>query len=106
MKVVRLAQVPRVENQQTLRDLLCARRIAQCGIAQFEPGMVAHEGEKHVHEHHEIFVILTGEVSVPVTDGPTQIARAGDWVLVEAGEEHHLTNHTNLPCVAMYLIVV
>jgi quercetin dioxygenase-like cupin family protein len=94
-----------MDNQQALRDLLGDRRIAHCGIAEFPPDTVAHEGEKHVHEHDEIFIILAGQITVPVTDGPTEIAHAGDWVLVEAGEEHHLTNHTNLPCVAMYLIV-
>ena len=74
-------------------------------MAEFAPGTVAHEGEKHVHEDDEVFVILTGEIRVPITDGPTDIARAGDWVLVARGEEHHLTNHTQLPCVAMYLIL-
>jgi len=42
---------------------------------------------------------------VPIEGGPSGIARAGDWVLVEAGEEHHLANHTHLPCTALYLIL-
>jgi len=105
MKIVRLHTTAPAANRDAVRDVLLNRTIVNCGIAAFEPGCCAHKGEKHFHEDDEVFIILNGEITVPITNGPTDIARAGDWVLVEAGEEHHLSNHTNIVCTAMYLIV-
>ncbi len=105
MRVFRVRELSNEQRAEAVRELLLGRRVISCGVAEFAPGVRAHEGEEHVHEQDEVFVILCGEVTVPIKGGPSEVARAGDWVLVEAGEEHHLTNHTRLPCVAIYLIV-
>jgi quercetin dioxygenase-like cupin family protein len=105
MKIVRLHEASAQERSDAVRKAFMGRNVVSCGTAEFAPGTYAHEGERHFHEHDEVFIILTGEITVPIKDGPAGVARAGDWVLVKAGEEHHLTNHTHLPCVAMYLIL-
>lgn len=105
MRIVRLYGAGAAERDRALRDAALGRTVEACGIAELQPGVRAHEGERHVHAYPELFVILAGEVTVPIAGGPTDIARAGDIVLVEAGEEHHLTNHTSLPCVVLYLIL-
>ena len=105
MRIIRALETPSNENAEAVRDVFFGRTVVQCGVAEFQPGCCAHEGEKHVHEHDEVFVILSGSITVPIVDGPTDVARAGDWVLVEAGEEHHLSNHTTVPCKAMFLIL-
>ena len=106
MQVIRLYEPPaRSSSAQMVQQVMQGRTVEACGVATFPPGSVAHEGERHVHAHDEVFIILAGEITVPIVGGPTDIARAGDWVLVEAGEEHHLTNHTGLPCVALFLIL-
>ena len=105
MKIFRALEIPSGENSEAVRDVFQGRTVVSCGVAEFAPGCCAHEGEKHVHEHDEVFVILRGEITVPIVGGPTGVARAGDWVLVEAGEEHHLTNHTTAACKAMFLIL-
>jgi quercetin dioxygenase-like cupin family protein len=105
MKIIRVHETPPIEHRDAVRDVFTDCTIVRCGIAEFEPGCYAHKGEEHKHDHDEVFIILTGEITVPVTDGPSDVARAGDWVLIEAGEEHHLTNHTHLPCTGMYLIL-
>lgn len=105
MKVIRLHATPPPAHQAVVREVFLNRTVTHCGIAEFTPGCYAHKGERHVHDDDEVFIVLSGEITVPITDGPTDIARAGDWVLVEAGEEHHLSNHTHLPCTCMYLIL-
>lgn len=105
MKVIRLHQTPPQQHTQAVQEIFLNRTVVNCGVAEFAPGCYAHPGEKHLHEHDEVFIILNGEITVPITAGPTDIARAGDWVFVAGGEEHHLTNHTHLPCTAMYLIL-
>ena len=105
MRVIRALETSAADNAQAVKDVFLDRTVVSCGVAEFAPGCYAHEGEKHVHEHDEVFIILSGAITVPIVDGPTDIARAGDWVLVAAGEEHHLSNHTTVPCKAMFLIL-
>lgn len=105
MKVVRVHNTAPEAHRDIVQSTFNGRTIVRSGIACFAPHSYAHDGEKHVHEHDEVFIVLDGEITVPIVDGPTDIARTGDWVFVAAGEEHHLTNHTHLPCTAMYLIL-
>ncbi len=105
MEIIRMHETSVEENNRLLREKVLQANVSVCGIAEFSPGQVAHDGERHLHVHDEIFIILSGEITVPVEGQSSEIARTGDWVYVEAGLEHHLTNHTILPCVAMYLVL-
>ncbi len=105
MHVYRAQTTEAPELAQAVKQTFAGRRIRRCGLAEFPPGQIAHADEAHVHQADEVFVVLTGEMTVPITGGPSEIVRAGDFVLVSAGEEHHVTNHTRLPCRAMYLIL-
>jgi quercetin dioxygenase-like cupin family protein len=105
MQVFRARTTEATALAEAVKQTFAGRKILRCGMAEFAPGCYAHEGEEHVHESDEVFVVLTGEMTVPITDGPSEIVRAGDFVLVAAGEQHHVTNHTQLPCRAMYLIL-
>lgn len=102
---MRIHSPDHTDNPTAMRCAFMGRIVADCGIATFPPDFVAHRGEAHRHEHDEVFIILAGEVTVPITGGPSGIAKTGHWVLVEAGEEHHLTNHTTQPCIAMFLVL-
>lgn len=93
------------QNDEAIRTILAGRTIIRSGVALFEPRTVAHEGEKHVHEYDEIFIILDNEILVPIVGGESGVARVGDWVFVEKGEEHHLTNVTESPCTAIYMLI-
>jgi mannose-6-phosphate isomerase-like protein (cupin superfamily) len=105
MRILRVHELSAQENDRAVTELMKGRIIDGCGVAYFPPGIRAHDGERHTHPHDEVFFILSGEITVPITNGPTEIARTGDWVLVNAGEEHHLTNHTKLPTLAIYQIL-
>jgi quercetin dioxygenase-like cupin family protein len=105
MEVVGLSSTPPQISRDRFRAVAAGCRVLRCGIAHFEPGHVAHAGEPHSHEHDEVFVVLDGRLTVPITDGPTATAGAGDWIRIAAGEEHHLTNHTDQPCTVLYMIL-
>lgn len=105
MRVIRLHELGAAERDAALREAALGREVTACGVAEFAPGVRAHDGERHVHPHDEVFIILAGEIAVPIAGGPTEVARAGDIVVVAAGEEHHLTNNSTVPCVAAYLIL-
>ena len=105
MRVIRVHETGVEEHGEIVRHVFRNATIVNCGLVEFAPGSYSHEGERHVHEYDEVFIVLTGEITVPISGGPTDVARAGDWILVEAGEEHHVTNHTGLPCRTMFLIM-
>lgn len=105
MKVIRLHETPPEAHRDTVREVFTDRTVVNCGVAEFAPGCYAHEGEEHKHEHEEVFIVLSGEITVPAEGQPEEIARAGDWILIDANQEHHLSNHTHLPCTCMYLIL-
>ena len=101
MEIVHAQETGLSEHDRKVKAAFLNRRVVSCGHVSFPAHCVAHEGEKHMHEHDEVFVVLTGAISVPGIGA----ARAGDWILVKAGEEHHLTNHTDLPCTVIFLIL-
>ncbi len=58
---------------------------------------------RHVHEDdNEIFVILQGKARIEV-DGRSHDLVAGDVVICEPGEDHHLVSDESDPCVNLYL---
>jgi mannose-6-phosphate isomerase-like protein (cupin superfamily) len=105
MRVIRQHETTCEENSRLLMDAMMSAQVMGCGLAEFAPGLVAHEGEVHVHEHDEVFVVTSGEILVPVEGSAGVVARAGDWIFVEAGLEHHLTNQSVLPCRAIYIVL-
>ncbi len=58
---------------------------------------------RHVHEDDsEVFVILQGKARIEV-DGRSHDLIAGDVVICEPGEDHHLVSDEDDPCVNLYL---
>jgi len=50
----------------------------------------------------EAFIVLQGRAQLQV-DGETHELRAGDGVVCELGEDHHLVADSDEPCVNIYL---
>ncbi|MFI6319286.1 cupin domain-containing protein [Nonomuraea sp. NPDC050556] len=59
------------------------------GVSTLEPGEVSHDGGPHTHEGREVFLILSGS-GVAHVDGTASPFAAGDVLVVEAGQDHHL----------------
>lgn len=58
---------------------------------------------RHVHEDdNEIFIILQGKARIEV-DGEAHDLCAGDVVICEPGEDHHLVSDEDDPCINLYL---
>ncbi|GAA4042005.1 hypothetical protein GCM10022248_05620 [Nonomuraea soli] len=86
------------------RSSLCppGYRIGTQGVSTLPPGAVSHAGRTHVHEGPEIFVIVSG-AGVAHIDGTASGFAAGDVLIVEAGEEHHLEAVTEVVTAWMHL---
>jgi len=58
---------------------------------------------RHVHkDDSEVFVLLQGKARIEV-DGESHDLKAGDVVICEPGEDHHLISDEQEPCVNIYL---
>ncbi|HEX8631343.1 MAG TPA: cupin domain-containing protein [Catenuloplanes sp.] len=63
--------------------------IASGGVATIAPGKHSHPEGHHVHPDPEVFLVLTGRGRIHIDGTPTPFA-AGDVLVVEPGEDHHL----------------
>lgn len=72
------------------------------GVHYFEPGEVSHEGEHHTHDEPEVFVALSGRAKLLI-DGREHPFEAGDVVVIEPGEEHHIVADRDDPLVNLWL---
>jgi len=57
---------------------------------------------KHVHDDHEVFILLQGKARMEI-DGTVHDMAAGDIIVCEPGEDHHLVSDENDPCVNLWL---
>ena len=87
-----------------LPGLLGEARIAGGGIHVFKPGETAHPEPCHVHDVDEVFIFLQGSGVIPV-DGVDHAVRAGDVVVVAAGEDHHTRSSVDDPLVAAWYLM-
>lgn len=64
-------------------------RVGSHGVSTLEPGEISHNRGTHLHPDPEVFLILSGSGLVHI-DGQASPFAAGDVLVVEAGEDHHL----------------
>jgi mannose-6-phosphate isomerase-like protein (cupin superfamily) len=72
-------------------------------VSFHSPGHVSHDDERpHVEIDQEVFVLLQGSGWIEV-DGSIEEVCAGDVVLIEPGEDHHLISGVEDPFVNLWL---
>ena len=87
-----------------LPDILGEARISSGGVYVFKPGETAHPEAVHVHDVEEVFIFLQGCGVLPI-DGKDHPVKAGDVVIVEAGEDHHTRSSVEDPLVAAWYLM-
>jgi mannose-6-phosphate isomerase-like protein (cupin superfamily) len=113
MKTFRLADLDPQETEHILTGIIPGNYLSHGGIGFKAPGHRSHDVDctcnscdgngRHVHVNDcEVFIILQGRAQMQL-DGETHDLRAGDVVVCEPGEDHHLVADTNAPCVNIYL---
>ena len=96
-----------------LENVIPGKYISQGGMSFKRPGQRSHDvgcecpscdGKgRHVHpDDCEVFIILQGKARIEI-DGIFHDMFAGDVIVCEPGEEHHIVSDENDPCVNMFL---
>lgn len=113
MKRFRLSDLNPFGSEHILTGIIPGKYLSQGGIGFKAPGQRSHDvgctcpacdGKgRHVHaDDCEAFIILQGRAQMQI-DGESHDLRAGDVVVCEPGEDHHLVADADDPCVNIYL---
>lgn len=76
--------------------------IERGGLSRYAAGQRSHPEGHHVHTVPELFCILQGSGLVEI-DGRHTPFEAGDVLLVEPGEDHHLISQGSVPLVSVWM---
>ena len=85
-------------------DVLGDAKVTGGGVYVFKPGETAHPEPVHVHDVDEVFIFVQGTGVLPI-DGVDYPVKAGDVVIVEAGEDHHTRSSVDDPLVAAWYLM-
>lgn len=94
-------------GEHVLQSVLPGAHIYSGGLAFSKPGERSHtndgpEGrDYHVHQDEELFLIVQGQGTIELNGEFTPVA-AGDIIVIEPGEDHHLISSTDDPIVTLW----
>jgi hypothetical protein len=104
MRRARLSEFgPDALAPHVLASLVPGRRLYRGGLSWHKPNHVSHADERpHVEVDHEVFVLLQGEGWIEI-NGVRESAQAGEVIIIEPGEDHHLISSAHNPFVNLWL---
>ncbi|TVY07174.1 cupin domain-containing protein [Paenibacillus cremeus] len=109
MKQFRLNELPiSCDGKHILAGIMPGEYLAYGGLVFEKAGFRAHTNDGpggtdyHVHEDCEAFVILQGKGFVEINKTQFHPTIAGDVIIIEPGEDHHLTSSEEDPLVVIW----
>jgi mannose-6-phosphate isomerase-like protein (cupin superfamily) len=104
MRRYRLEELPEIDRAtHAFSSLLPGRRLRVGGLAFHGPGFVTHDEDRpHTHTDAELFCLLQGEGWIDL-NGVREPVRAGDLLVIEPGEDHHLISSEENPFINLWL---
>lgn len=92
----------RVSGTAHVAHALCPENyIFKGGLSFHRRGFRTHDGAEEKHPYHEVFVIMQGRGWIEI-DGHRQPVSAGDVLLIEPGEDHHLVGDPEHPIINLW----
>lgn len=107
MKLYRISNMQDNISGHILKDILPGEYIYLGGLSFLKPGDRSHTNDGtggvdyHVHTDCEAFVIFQGKGNVEINKSLYPVT-AGDIVIVEPGEDHHIISDTSSPLVTLW----
>ncbi|MGI6609135.1 MAG: cupin domain-containing protein [Limnochordia bacterium] len=99
----RISDLDATGAEHVASHILQGEVLTRGGLSFTKPGHLTHDGHEHRHDDdEEMFVILQGRGWVQI-DGKQERIAAGDVLVIEAGEEHHLLSDEQDPLVHIWL---
>jgi len=82
-------------------ELVPGKYIAYGGLSFHSIGWRTHPEGQHVHDNGEIFCIMQGRGVIEI-DGRTEPVHAGEVLIIEPGEDHHLLGDPEYPIINLW----
>jgi len=107
MKKLRFAELKVLEDEHILSSVLPGKYLYVGGFGFSRPGARSHtndghgNSDHHVHNDCECFVIFQGKGLLELNKEFIPIT-AGDVIVIEAGEDHHLISDKDSPLVTLW----
>ena len=105
---LRLSQLPDSADGHILSAYLPGEYLCAGTLSFKPPRLRTHSAkgpagaDRHVHDDREAFVILQGKAVMEINGVPHSLV-AGDVLIVEPGEDHHLVSDEFDPCINLWL---
>ncbi|MEV6300263.1 cupin domain-containing protein [Actinoplanes sp. NPDC051861] len=106
MRKLSVAELEAHHRGPTFTSVLPGHVVQKGGFRVYaEPNFRTHDGEpgRHTHTVPEIFVIVQGDGDVEVEGEVVDKFTAGEAVLFEPGEDHHLISRGSQPLVFVWM---
>ena len=101
MRRDRIADLGSEGPEHVASRLIPGRRLAAGGLSFHAPGGRTHPEGEHRHDGPEVFCLLQGQGELWL-DGRREPIHAGDVLVIEPGEEHHLYADAAAPTINLY----
>ena len=101
MKRYRLSDLTSEGPEHVAARLVPGRYIVHGGLSFHPVGWRTHPEGEHIHPDYEIFVIMQGRGEIEI-DGQREPVHAGEVLIVEPGEEHHIVGDPGHPIVNLW----
>lgn len=98
MKRYRFSDLDSTGPEHVAAQLIPGRRIDHGGLSFHTPGMRTHDEGDHRHDNEEVFCIMQGKGSIEI-NGQSEPIHAGDVLVIEPGEDHHIVGDPEHPIV-------
>ncbi len=101
MKRYRFSDLGSDGPEHVVSKLVPGKYIAHGGLSFHKVGWRTHSEGVHVHGDREVFCILQGQGVIEI-DGRTEPVHAGEILVIEPGEDHHLVGDPEHPMINLW----
>jgi hypothetical protein len=101
MKRLKISDLGSDGPQHVVHKLVPGAYIDHGGLSFHAVGFRTHPEGQHVHDNEEIFCILQGQGEIEI-DGRREPLHAGEVLIIEPGEEHHIVGDPAYPIINLW----
>lgn len=101
MKRFEIADLGAEGPEHVASRLVPGKYIHHGGLSFHPVGWRTHPEGEHVHPDREVFVIMQGQGEIEI-DGRREPVHAGEVLVIEPGEEHHIIGDPAYPIVNLW----